>query len=612
VAERQEFSRAADRGGQARRSVPPAARRDRLPPDLLDDRSVAGHGGGWTRATLLGQLQRTAGNDAVQRMVASYGVSRQAETGGATQIAGPVVADAAEPAPGQMRRTPFLAALRAEVEGVLASSDPMAQADALAHFPVAFANLANQDAAALTRSLQENLPGVEGGDASRYIAATGVAARARLAGDVVAAPTGVVGRVLSAVGGLVSALFKARDGVATPGDARVVRSRLGAGQPLDAGVRAPMEGAYGQDFSSVRVHTDSGAGALSDRLGARAFTVGRDVVFSPGEYQPGSLVGNALIAHELAHVSQQDGGEASSSVTALEEDADRAAVGAVVSRWTGTTGEQIDGFLPRLRAGLRLQRCAGPVTQVKPAGPGAAGGGQTCATLTNDQWRTAVEAAQALGGDKRAAAMTKLAEQALCELGIAVRGAGTSHTDAVHPDDYAEIPVLNFDAGLNSKSRWRTSASEDPRPVGDNVGYNFRAGARRFAIIGPRAISENSPLTTRQYAQHELSLVAHDRPAGQSKADEELLTWTEDFRGYFHQYLQLPRNRPTWQPLISYYASANPDVKQQSLRRLVDYFNNPPVPADQARRVREAIRMWMSKTSGTLITDLNAALPASP
>jgi hypothetical protein len=118
-----------------------------------------------------------------------------------------------------------------------------------ADLPAAFADLVRLDAAGLTRSLQQNLSGVEGAEARRYIAASGVAARARVAGDVVTTPVGVVGRVLSALGGLVIALFKAREGAATPKDLRVVRSQLGTGQPLDSGVRAPMETSYGQDFS---------------------------------------------------------------------------------------------------------------------------------------------------------------------------------------------------------------------------------------------------------------------------------------------------------------------------------------------------------------------------
>jgi hypothetical protein len=545
-------------------------------------------------------------------MLAGYHISRQAETGEGAASAGPVVDDSAEPAPGQMRRTEFLTALRAEMEAALTSAGPLAQADARAHLPAAFADLVRLDAAGLTRSLQQNLPGVEGGEARRYIAAAGVAARARVAGDVVTAPVGVVGRVLSALGGLVSALFKAREGAATPEGLRVVRSRLGTGQPLDAGVRAPMETSYGQDFSDVRVHTDAGAAALTDGVGARAFTVGRDIAFSTGEYQPGSLSGNALIAHELAHVGQQ-GGDGSSSVAALEEEADRAAVGAVVAREVGATEGQIDGFLPRLRAGLRLQRCVGSGTQVRPAGPGGGTGGQACATLTPDQWRTAVAAAESLSGEARAAAMTRLAQQAVCEMGISVQAAGTSRTDAVDPSDYAPIPVLNFDAGLNNKKRWRTSRTQDPAAVGDNPGYNFRAGDRRFAIIGPNALNPNTWLTTRQYAQHELALVVAEQPPGRTSADLELLAWTEDFRGYFHQYLalRLPQ-RPTWRPMIGYYDQAGPDVRQQSLRRLVEYYNNPPVAAEEADRVRRQLRSWMRRVSGTLITDLNAALPAGP
>jgi hypothetical protein len=545
-------------------------------------------------------LQRTAGNRAVQHLLAAPAVNRDAAPDDAPS--GPIVDDGAAPADGQQRRTPFLAALRSEVEGALGSGGPLAQADTRANLPRAFADLAGQDTASITRSLQQNLPGVEGPDAQRYVTAAGVAARARVAGDAVAAPVGVIGRVLSSVGSLVSALFKARD-ASTPADTRLVRGQLGAGQALDVGVRAPMESAYGQDFSGVRVHTDAAAGSLSERMGARAFTAGRDIAFAAGEYQPDSLEGGALIAHELAHVGQQ-GEPGGSSTAALEEDADRSAVTAVVSRWAGADTGQIEGILPRLRAGLRLQRCAGPATQVRPVGP-------TITSLTPEQWRAAVEAAQALSGAARATALTQLAQQAVADLGITVRAAGTTHADAVHPDDYAPIPVLNFDAALNGKNRWRPGR-RDAVPVGSNAGYNFRAGDRRFAMIGPNAINPNTWLTTRQFAQHELALVVADQPAGRTADDLELARWTEDFRGYFHQYLALPiPQRPSWQPLIGYYDRAAPEVRQAALRRLVDYYNNPPVSGPEADRVRRQFRSWMRRVSGTLITDLNAALPAA-
>ena len=74
--------------------------------------------------------------------------------------------------------------------------------------------------------------------------------------------------------------------------------------------RAHAEGAaasprFGHDFSGVRIHSDPRAATLASTLNARAFTLGRDIVFGRGEYSPGTAGGNRLLAHELAHVVQQ-------------------------------------------------------------------------------------------------------------------------------------------------------------------------------------------------------------------------------------------------------------------------------------------------------------------
>ena len=55
----------------------------------------------------------------------------------------------------------------------------------------------------------------------------------------------------------------------------------------------------------VRLHDDPAAARLTRSLGARALAVGEHVAFGPNEYEPGTPVGDALIAHELAHVVQQ-------------------------------------------------------------------------------------------------------------------------------------------------------------------------------------------------------------------------------------------------------------------------------------------------------------------
>jgi hypothetical protein len=56
------------------------------------------------------------------------------------------------------------------------------------------------------------------------------------------------------------------------------------------------------------VHTDARSDALNRALEARAFTTGQDIFFRSGEYDPGSAAGQALLAHELAHVVQQHDG----------------------------------------------------------------------------------------------------------------------------------------------------------------------------------------------------------------------------------------------------------------------------------------------------------------
>ena len=82
-----------------------------------------------------------------------------------------------------------------------------------------------------------------------------------------------------------------------------INSMRGGGSALDAATRAQMEGALGDDFSDVRVHTGGEAARLSRSLGARAFTTGADVFFGEGA-GPGD---RGLLAHELTHVVQQRG-----------------------------------------------------------------------------------------------------------------------------------------------------------------------------------------------------------------------------------------------------------------------------------------------------------------
>src|SRR5579885_3227952 len=74
--------------------------------------------------------------------------------------------------------------------------------------------------------------------------------------------------------------------------------------PLAAAAAAARASRAGPpaDFFNVRLHPD--AAEVTAPLQARAVTRGQDIFFHPGQYQPGTPRGRALIAHELAHTLQ--------------------------------------------------------------------------------------------------------------------------------------------------------------------------------------------------------------------------------------------------------------------------------------------------------------------
>jgi hypothetical protein len=78
------------------------------------------------------------------------------------------------------------------------------------------------------------------------------------------------------------------------------------GQPLDAGTRGFMESRFGYDFGNVQIHNDSHAHQSSADINALAYTNGNHIAFGAGQYQPNTISGRQLLAHELVHVVQQN------------------------------------------------------------------------------------------------------------------------------------------------------------------------------------------------------------------------------------------------------------------------------------------------------------------
>lgn len=171
-----------------------------------------------------------------------------------------------------------------------------------------------------------------------------------------------------------------RTGVREVRDARELRARLGPGESLEQTTRGRMESAFGVSFADVRIHRGARAAAIANELDSHAFAFGNHVAFAHGAYQPGTPGGDALIAHELAHVLQQRDAADEGAVQvendygsdqALERDAGNAASGALMAIWARAQGAAatFGRIVPTMRSGLRLQRCATTTPDGVDVGP---------------------------------------------------------------------------------------------------------------------------------------------------------------------------------------------------------------------------------------------------
>ena len=139
-------------------------------------------------------------------------------------------------------------------------------------------------------------------------------------------------------------------------------ARLDPGAPLAEPVARRMSSALRHDVSRVRIHTGPHADALAQSRDARAVAWGSHIAFAHGEHRPGTPIGDAVLAHELAHTIQQrehaDEAEeldprelGGTRDSALEADADASARSA-------TSSDSASSRAPQAHAGLSLAGCS--------------------------------------------------------------------------------------------------------------------------------------------------------------------------------------------------------------------------------------------------------------
>lgn len=337
----------------------------------------------------LGSSLISASKASIQRQHASSDAAT--EPAEEVTVSGLIVDDTtAERQSGQMRRSEFLAELRAEIcrtaeEAMAGTESSTADCPYLDFWFSYYGRQSSQHIERAIRRYASETASVE--SARDFIPLIAERARQAIAtwlstGRITGVPTELStdqadevseeSRGTNPVGGIqFKSLVGGPKNVNSP---QAIRSQLGSGHALDSGVRSNMESAYGRSFSEVRVHTDSKAASLTDGMNARAFTIGQHIAFGSSEYRPGSLIGDAIIAHELAHVIQQDSSGGNIDQVSgpqgnddqFEEDADQAAMAATLSFW-GRTKRVLNGITqevkPLLKSGLQLRTCRRTVRQ---------------------------------------------------------------------------------------------------------------------------------------------------------------------------------------------------------------------------------------------------------
>ena len=352
--------------------------------------------------------QGAAGQRAIQRQVQVGDAASPAEAE-ADAVAGAVTGGRATPAalivddgpvaPGQMLKSTFVEQLRERVTAAAADElGPLGSVIGCPYIDQYFARYAGQPAAEVVSLLRRFAPGARNAQSAADIIPA-VVARVRDGvrqwrdtgqppPDIAAADPAAA----AAAGPAPAAPGTAQAKLAEPDSPADLVTRLGPGESLDASTAARMGDTFGESFAHVRIHTDANAARMADDRDATAFTIGSHVAFSSGAYAPGSVAGDALVAHELAHVVQQGGaGPAEHAVqrkrgdddTAAESHADDVARGAVESLHGG--GEK-KGVLRSLKdafkTDLSLKRCprTAPAPTALPSGSLTPGGTPTHTT----------------------------------------------------------------------------------------------------------------------------------------------------------------------------------------------------------------------------------------
>jgi hypothetical protein len=323
--------------------------------------------------------QGGAGTHAAQRKVevgeANSPAEHEADTvaGAVTAGAPPamLLIDSGAPSPGQMLKSSFIAELRAQISAAAdAEAGPV-----YAVIEQSFLGYAARPATELEAQVRRFAPARGVRDAGAMIADLMTRLRAgvqqwrdtgqpppEVASMAIAGAAPAAGGSAGPAGPIAARALRAPDGRETLAS---LEATLGPGTPVDGAIAGRVAGTLGIDVDGARLHTGPVAAAKAAEAGAVAFAAGTNIVLGAGAPAAGTLEGDALLAHELVHTSQQAsaardpvarrkplGDEAASA----EAEADHGAANVLAASHGGARANQLRNWA---KTDLQLQRCDG-------------------------------------------------------------------------------------------------------------------------------------------------------------------------------------------------------------------------------------------------------------
>ena len=137
---------------------------------------------------------------------------------------------------------------------------------------------------------------------------------------------------------------------------------------LNSATKQSLSGIFGNDVSQTEIIQGKEGEQVARQHNARAVTFGNQIYFNQGQFRPGTEVGDALLAHEMAHISQQSEAKDSSSVShtqdpSLEQDANFSMLTFLLGKKFGMKG---DPKSDKKKSGMRFSACPSSTSQIEP------------------------------------------------------------------------------------------------------------------------------------------------------------------------------------------------------------------------------------------------------